>query len=123
VENQKITYLAYSPDSQAIASCDQNGWVRLWEAKSGKQLHRLKASEKYIQQVRFSPDGKVIASCGDDGLIRVFDRMSGKQILEINVQQRINCLVFSPDSKTLYSAGGDIRKWDVKSGTEIRFGR
>ena len=56
-----------SPDGRLVATCDGDG-ARLWEADSGRELAKLKAS--VCETLLFHPDGQCLISAGAWGLYR-----------------------------------------------------
>jgi WD40 repeat protein len=58
-----IPYLAFSPDSKLIASSTFEQSVCIWEAATGKLLHRFSA--KHHAKPAFSRDGKILMCQGD----------------------------------------------------------
>jgi WD40 repeat protein len=54
--------LTFSPDAKLLASSTYEGQVGLWDAASGKLIHRFGA--KYRGQPAFSKDGKVLSCAG-----------------------------------------------------------
>lgn len=47
--------ISWSADSRLIASGGQDGLVRIWDADSGAELHKLDAGSEWVEQVAFSP--------------------------------------------------------------------
>ncbi|MBS0270503.1 MAG: caspase family protein [Proteobacteria bacterium] len=76
-----------------------------------------------IRKLRISPDGRLLALGDDEGLVRIIqlDTFSVTRVLHAH-KSRVSDLDFSPDSRTLLSAGRDgfLIYWDVESGQEIR---
>jgi len=79
-----------------------------------------------IVSLRFSPDGSILAA-GGYKQVRMIDRVSGKatRTLEGHADY-VRSIVFSPDGKFLFAAGGppqqwgEIKVWDVATGALIR---
>ncbi len=119
--DQSFSCLAYSPDGRKLAASDKHGGIRMWDTGKGKLMHHIHTGREAVSQIRFSPDGRILASCSEDGVVRRFDLDTGKELRGIRTGQPIlNCLVFSPDSRKLFTSGGDIRQWDLETGTEIK---
>jgi WD40 repeat protein len=64
--------IAYSPDGRWIATGNEDGTVRLFDARNGEQALVLRGHELFVSGVAFSPDGTMLASAGLDGMVRVW---------------------------------------------------
>jgi len=65
--------LAFSPRGDMIASGGQDHTVRLWDTRTGKQLHCFMGHRGGVTSVRFSADGKRLVSTSDDATVVVWD--------------------------------------------------
>lgn len=68
-----IRSVAFSPDSQLLASGHANGRVRLWNVHSGLCVHVFEGHTDCVRSVVFSHDGLLLASGSQDGSIRIWD--------------------------------------------------
>ncbi len=60
-----LNNLAWSPDSQSIASGGYYGDVRVWDAQSGAIINALYTGGDEVRSLSFSPDGhKLVAAAG-----------------------------------------------------------
>jgi WD40 repeat protein/DNA-binding SARP family transcriptional activator len=71
-----------------------------------------------------SPDGGTLALGGEDGRVRLLDLASGRvrALTGARHDGEVNRVAFSPDGRTLATAGGvvgDVIVWDVREGRAI----
>ncbi len=115
-----VRAVAFSPDSQTIASASSDKTIRLWDAATGTPRQTLEGHSDYVNAVAFSPDSQTIASASSDKTIRLWDAATGtpRQTLEGH-SDYVRAVAFSPDSQTIASASNDmtIRLWDAATGT------
>jgi WD40 repeat protein len=114
--------VALSPNGKLLAAGFGDDAVFLWDAATGKELHKLSGHTGAVRAVVFSPDGNFLASGSIDQGIRVWDPATGKLIHQVTAQEPVSCLAFSPDSQTLVcgTSYGSIRVFQAAKGTELR---
>jgi WD40 repeat protein len=72
---------ALAPDGKRVATADLEGYLRVWDALSGKSvLPAVRASESYVDSVVWSSDGSRIVTAANDGTVRIYDASSGQQV-------------------------------------------
>jgi hypothetical protein len=74
-----IGSVAYSPDGKALASASGDKTIKLWDAKTGKEMTTLKGHANSVASVAFCPEGKTLASGSWDNTIKLWDVASGKE--------------------------------------------
>ena len=104
---ERIPDVAFSPDGTTIASALRDGTVKLWNIKTGENIHTYRGGGS---SVAFSPDAKTLASAGWRD-IKLWDVATHKNISTIPISgERINGLAFSPDSNGLaWGTGNQVK--------------
>jgi WD40 repeat protein len=109
-----------------LATGNDDGVIRLWNAGSGEYLHSISAHSGWVRAVALARiDGReLLASGGDDGIVRLWDPLAGAQIRQLSGHQGwVYSVSFGRlgSRDVLATAGEDaiIRLWDVRSGAPV----
>jgi WD40 repeat protein len=117
--------IAFSPDSQLLASVPDRYATRLWQMDEGKVSHNLlTAFTDAVSSLAFSPDSTTLATGHYDGSIRLWNVSSGDLIRSMNSEGAVSGVAFSPDGSLLVTGDsfGDsaVRIWSAKTGGLLR---
>lgn len=132
----------FSPDGREVvvagwANLDvpvhRDNTIRFLDAKTGKELRRIDLATVYPRAIALSPRGGLIGAIGcfdiKDVLqtdLRVWDIATTKMIAHITPavepgrQRYFSALTFSPDGKSIVTAGSQdgLVVWDIATGKE-----
>jgi len=127
--------LAFSPDGETVFAATRWDHGSLWDARTGRRLHRLDVEEKGpCASAAFTPDGRhVVVGYGWGGTsrdgnwpARLWRVADGKLIREFpGHKDTVHHLAVSPDGKELATQDrsiGLIRLWEIDTGRIIRQG-
>jgi len=98
-----------SPDAKLVAVGCTDNTVRIVDAASGKELHRMGAHENWVLGTVFGGDGKRIVSVGRDRAAKLTDAASGGFLENINLLRGELAAVARHPSKEIVVIGGDER--------------
>jgi hypothetical protein len=123
-----IRPVTFSHDGRLIATAWPAGTAaKLWDSATGKLLCTLEGGRRWTYCVAFSSDDSILAMTCKDG-IRLWDARTGRQVRIIDSHEEVlkppvlqyRC-VFSPDGRTLVTAGSwkEVHFWDWHSGEEV----
>ncbi|HTU89719.1 MAG TPA: hypothetical protein VMF69_06465 [Gemmataceae bacterium] len=120
---------AFSADGKTLYLMGHQG-LTFWDLDDSKtdqpRTLRMENFQFFNAPVALSPDGKTAAAVSmmggnQDSPIRFFDAITGKEFRQIENDQQIQGLRFSPDGRLLAVATQQrIELWDADNGDEVR---
>ncbi len=118
----KQLLLALSPDGRWLATTEQPGTVKIWDAESWRQTWAFTGDERPGEPVlAFSPDGRWLADGSREGGVILREAASGREQFQVPVRGRVSGLAFRPDGQELLVAGPDgVQVWDPVGGRHLR---
>ena len=115
----EVRSVAFSPDSQLIASGSEDSTIKIWNLSTGKEICTLSGHSDVVRSVTFSPDGQTLASGSDDKTIKLWNVETGKEICNWSGHSKeVTTVCISPDGQTLASGSDDktVKVWNLKTG-------
>jgi len=117
------TAAAFSPDGRRIASAGRDSRLRVWDARTGREVFAPGEHAAHVETVAFSRDGKWIVSGGDDRVLKVWDAATGTEKLTLRGHgDGIRSAAFDRSGRRIASGGldGTVRIWDAATGQAQR---
>ncbi len=126
----KVCAMGFAGDAHTLVTATAGNGVQVWDATTGKLEREFVYPVKEIQfgtrhsPMALSPDGRWVAVIGlparpmpadnDEYPVGIFDLATGELRWEIRSIAGAAIMVFSSDSRTLYTAGPTIQVWKLE---------
>jgi WD40 repeat protein len=116
-----VRRLLFTPDGKQAVSAGFDGYVRVWDISSARELRSFKAESGTVYGLAMSSDGRTVVTAGRDGL-RLWDLASGNEMPR-EAMNKHNCVAcaLSPDGKIVASGdSGSVTLWESATGKEVQ---
>lgn len=119
--SKNASHVIFRPDGQEVAvTHGDSEAIDFVSTSSGEVTKSLPGGGYGLGTAAYSADGKLLAAGSYSfGTIKVWDLASMKEEVTLYGQSPVQSVAFSPDGKRLAATSGELRVWDVASGTEI----
>jgi len=119
MHDDAVLSLAWSKDSELLATADQTGKIKVWKVRTGQCVRRFdKAHAQGITCLCFSRDSTQLCSASYDASLRMHGLKSGKMLKEMRGHTSyINHCTYTLDGLRIVSSGSDgwVKVWDPKT--------
>ena len=116
-----VTAVAFSPNSQLLATASRDGTVKVWDLASRELRHTLLGHSGAVNTVAFSPDGATLATGAKDQTVKFWDVNTGmeQRTFQQGLVSEVRSLAFSPDGKMLAVADQNVQLLDAATGRQL----
>jgi RNA polymerase sigma factor (sigma-70 family) len=136
--NQSLADIAFAADGKTVITAGwavhpspplANNTIRFLDARTGREQRQIDLGTRRPNRIASSPDGKLLAVICQDDKVSVFELASGKERFHLvqpgpgsHGQRFFSAACFTPDSKSLVTAGGErsLLVWELTTGKLLR---
>lgn len=105
--NWDVKSCAWHPRNSLIVSGGKDALVKLWDARTGKDLHTIEAHKAAVLKVRWNSNGNWVLTGSKDQAIKLFDVRTMKEMESFHGQKRdVTALAWHPFHEELFVSGG-----------------
>ena len=115
--------VAFSRDGRMLASASADRTIRIWDARTGKQIGSPLAGHRDdVTQLAFDPDGRMLVSSGEDNTVRFWSLRSHRQVgPPIETGTLSAAPIFSSDGSVLaLTSVAPPTLWNPRTRKQIR---
>jgi WD40 repeat protein len=103
--NDTVRSVSFNSDSSLVASGSYDKTVKIWNAKTGKEVPISLKHDESVISISFHPtDRNILVTGSKDGIIRIWDIEKGDIKHKLPKYSNINSVKFSPNGNMLAAA-------------------
>ncbi|XP_040581144.1 uncharacterized protein U4-U6-60K [Lepeophtheirus salmonis] len=124
VFNPHATLEGHSNKDPCMASCSQDGSVKLWNLESDEPIADIEGHDSRVSRCAYHPSGRFLATCVYDNSWRLWDLEQLQEVLHQEGHSKpVHCIAFQNDGSLALTGGLDSfgRIWDLRTGQCIMF--
>ncbi len=111
--------LGFSPDGQRLI-LGSEAYVKVWDLRSGREIHTLDTPRRDIACAAVSPDGSLVAVAGKEQRVRVLNPNPAVEVRELQATT-VTALAFgSSGLLTTCEYAGKVKQWSPDTGHGLR---
>ena len=118
-EDLPVVDVAFSPDSERLATAGRDETAKIWAVRTGELLATLEGHQGDVESVAFVPqsEGKQLITVAQDGTTRLWT-VEGKPLDFVEPGGHVVAASFSPDHHQVATAarGGAVTLWTQEFG-------
>jgi WD40 repeat protein len=113
--NSSVYSVAWSPDSNYLATGSWDNTAKIWNAKTGTLLHTLIGHHGTVRSVAWSPDGNYLATGSYDRTAKIWDAKNGALLHTLDHNHSVYSVAWSPDGNYLATGSYDrtAKIWNI----------
>ena len=121
----QVVAVAYSSDSNLVATGGTDGTARVWNARTGRQLLVLNGHTASVNAVAFTPNGRRLITASEDGTVRIWNITveGSRDWLTIPAHiGGVGTVTYTPDGARLLTTGicdGETKLWNARTGSLV----
>ena len=96
-----ICALAFSPDSNNLASGSTDSTLTIWSIGTGDPTLRLHGHDDPVKTLTYTADGSLVASTSGDSIVKFWDARSGAPLGSFHHSRRIECFLVPQEGSKL----------------------
>jgi hypothetical protein len=111
--------LAFQPESQMVASGNEDGTIQLWNTAKQTFTRTLAGHPKQLRSIAFSRNGSWLASAGSDKTVKLWDISTGRLVHQFKGHRSAVWSVASLPNSNLIASGSEdstIKLWNISTG-------
>jgi len=123
-----VTSFSHPLDVNAVAVSRDGKWMltgcddkhmRLWDLAKHEEIKKFSPHTNFCYACAFAPNGLYVASGSADKRAMVFDLGTGNPIREVEQNNAVFVVAFSPDSRYLFTCGDNaVHMWNIATGKD-----
>ena len=115
-------HVAFSPNGKQVVSTGSDLLAIIWDAQTGKLLHKLIGHTGDVVDAQFSPDGSQVITGSRDNTAKLWDVATGNLLQTfIGHKWEVNTVQFNIDGTRALTSSKDTTAimWDVQTGIPL----